>query len=201
MISELIPLAAYILITTFTPGPNNITSTTAGASLGLKKSIPFLAGITSGVVVIMIISGYFNLFLSRQYSVIAGYIKWIGFFYMLWLAVSLFTHGKGKETRTPNFSFLSGMLLQLVNPKLILYGITLYGSFSKTLLRSGWSILISAIILTAVCFASILAWCLAGSAFQRFLKNKKTLLIFNGAMAALLLYSAFSIILSGASHG
>lgn len=48
MRSELIPLFTYIIITTFTPGPNNISSATAGVQLGLKKSLGYLFGVVAG---------------------------------------------------------------------------------------------------------------------------------------------------------
>lgn len=192
---ELLPLATYILITTFTPGLNNIIATTAGARLGFRKANPYLAGIVAGFFIVMLFSGFFNLFLNTQYATVAGYVKWLGFFYMLWLAASLFLHGRDRKSRDSSFSFLSGMLLQLVNPKVILYGITLYGTFSKSLLQSSLGILSSAMALSVVAFASVLTWCLAGTAFTQHLKDRTKMLIFNIVMAALLLFSAFSIIL------
>jgi cysteine/O-acetylserine efflux protein len=193
--SEIIPLASYIFITTFTPGPNNVSSTAAGAALGFRKSLPYLLGITAGFMIVMLASGYLNLFLQAKYSLFAGAIKWIGFFYMIWLCVSLFIHKKNGESRSGKFSVLNGMLLQLVNPKVILYGITLYGMFSTSLLHNRFGIPLSSLGLSLVGFVSVLTWCLAGTAFNRFLNYKTSRFVFNCVLAALLLATALEIVL------
>jgi cysteine/O-acetylserine efflux protein len=195
MVALSVPLVTYIFITTFTPGPNNLTATAAGLSLGLKKSLPYLCGMAAGFFVVMALSAYFNLFLQSRYSGIAAYIKWLGFIYMLWLCVSLFVAKKKGEGQAGSYSFVGGLLLQLMNPKVIIYGVTLYGMFSKSLIESRLGVLLSALGLAGIGSLSILTWCLAGSAFNRRLTNKKTLFVFNAILALLLLYSAISIIL------
>jgi len=195
MSTDTLALIAYIVSTTFTPGPNNITATAAGVALGLKRSLPYLSGIALGFFILMIATGYFTFSLRSQYSALGDIIKYIGFVYMLWLCVSLFVGKKNPELQKRKYSFKNGMLLQLINPKVMLYGITLYGVFSKSLARNTLGILLSAMCLACIGFLAVLTWCSAGSAFTRRLKDKKTLLLFNLTMAALLLYSAFSIVL------
>lgn len=195
MKSELVPLITYILITTFTPGPNNISSTAAGVRLGLKKSLPYLLGVVGGFFAVMLLSGYLNFFLKERYSAAAVYIKWIGFFYMLWLAASLFLKSGKKKAAIESFSFMAGALLQLVNPKVIFYGITIFAVFSDTLAANAMSVFIGSLALACVGFVSVLTWCMVGSFLTRFLGDKRNLMIFNLVLAALLLYSAFSIIL------
>ena len=195
MAPEYFPLITYILITTFTPGPNNISSAAAGVRLGLKKSLPYLFGMATGFFVVLLLSGYLNFFLHEKYAAIAVYIKWIGFLYMLWLAASLFLKNDKKKTAINSFSFVPGVLLQLVNPKVILYGITIFAAFSNILAVNSWTVFASSIGLSCVGFLSVLTWCLAGSSLTRFLDDKRNLLVFNLVLAGLLLYSAFSIIL------
>lgn len=193
--SALLPMITYIVVTSYTPGPNNITATTAGAKIGLRRTIPYLLGIASGFFMIMLMSGFFNLFLKTSYSSVAGYVKWLGFLYMVWLAVSLFFHGKDTQEPATRFTFTTGFLLQLINPKAILYGITLFGTFSERLATGPSRILLSSTVLAVVGFSSIFAWCLAGTLFTRFLGSPKRQLAFNILMAGLLLYSAISIVL------
>lgn len=195
MSPELLPLITYILITTFTPGPNNISSAAAGVQLGLKKSLPYLFGMATGFFVVLLLSGYLNFFLHEKYAAIAVYIKWIGFLYMLWLAASLFLKSEKKKTAMSSFSFMPGVLLQLVNPKVILYGITIFAVFSNTLAVNSLSVFIGSAVLSCVGFISVLTWCTVGSFLTQFLSNKRNFLIFNLVLAVLLLYSAFSIIL------
>ncbi len=90
MSPDTLALLAYIFSTTFTPGPNNITATTAGVTFGVKRSLPYLWGIALGFFLLMIASGYCTYFLRLKFSSIAVIIKYLGFAYMLWLCVSLF---------------------------------------------------------------------------------------------------------------
>ena len=42
------PFLVYALVTTFTPGPNNITSSAIGMRLGYWRTLPYIGGITRG---------------------------------------------------------------------------------------------------------------------------------------------------------
>ncbi len=48
MHQDIFPLAVYIVVTTFTPGPNNITAASSGAARGFMKTLPYLAGMALG---------------------------------------------------------------------------------------------------------------------------------------------------------
>jgi len=192
--ADFVPMLAYIFTTTFTPGPNNISAAAAGLKLGLKRSLPYLFGIATGFFLIMTASGLFSVFLRTRYAAIAPYLKWFGFAYMLWLAVSPFLKKRHPEKQETTYSYPVGLALQVVNPKSILYGITLYATFFESIAGDTAGVLLSALALTAVGFASILSWTLIGSVLTRFLDNKRNKLMFNLAMAALLLYSAVSIV-------
>ncbi|MEI6876149.1 MAG: LysE family transporter, partial [Spirochaetota bacterium] len=179
-----LPFITYVIVTTFTPGPNNVAAAAAGIKIGYRKSLSFLLGIVAGFCLVMLLSGYFNYALHSRYATIAFYIKWIGFFYMLWLCLSLFLHpakdGKAEagKVETGTYTPIAGLLLQLVNPKVILYGITLYGMFSSALLSTFWTVLASAAALSVVGFISVTTWCLAGSALTLWLGNRRNQLFF-----------------------
>jgi len=179
---------------TFTPGPNNVSSSALGLRLGYRGTLPYLLGICTGFVVIMLCGGLLTEFLTRNYAVISPYLKWVGALYMAWLAVSLFLPShKGKAVARDGFA--GGLLLQFVNPKGILYGITIYASFSALLTGSFFKTVGSALFLTAIAFAAISTWALVGSILSRYFENRFFRLGFNIVMALLLAYSAVSILL------
>jgi len=192
-----VPCLSYALLMTFTPGPNNVSASALGLRLGYRRTLPYLLGITAGFLVIMLCGGLLTAFLTANYEAISAWLKWVGVAYMAWLAVSLFLAGsKKKEGRGAlRDSFGGGFLLQFVNPKGILYGITVYGSFSSLLTGSLGRTLGSAAILTIIGFSSISTWALIGSSLSRYFANRAFRLTFNGIMAALLVYSAVSIAL------
>ena len=191
----LIPFISYAFLMTFTPGPNNISASLLGLQQGYKKSLPYLSGISAGFLVIMLCGGFLTEFFTKNYAVISPYLKWIGVAYMIWLAVSLFLPSKHKEGGGSRVGFTGGLILQFLNPKGILYGITIFASFSSLLTGSIGKTVVSAILLTILGFASITMWSLVGSALSRWFSNRKVHLAFNIVMVLLLGYSVYSIII------
>jgi cysteine/O-acetylserine efflux protein len=192
-----VPFLTYAVVTTFTPGPNNIAASATGMRLGYRRTLPFLLGMLAGFTVIMLASGLLTDIARRAYEGILPWLKWIGVAYMIWLAVSMFLPSKhGSEPEAARSArFIDGVLLQLVNPKLILYGITIYSSFQILLAENPVRLAGSALFLSLLGFSSVSLWALVGSTFSRILKTRAARLVYNIVMALLLLYSAVAIVL------
>jgi cysteine/O-acetylserine efflux protein len=197
--NELIaPMLTYAFVMTFTPGPNNVSASALGMKVGYRRSLPYLLGMLCGFFLIMLASGLLTDFLTRNYGLIAPYLKWIGVAYMVYLAATILLEPllhKGKASRAAREGYLGGLLLQILNIKVILYGITIYTSFAALLTGSPLRTLASAALLASLGFASVSTWCVAGAALSRFLTKKAFRFAFNATMALLLLYSALSIAL------
>lgn len=204
----LVPFITYAIVTTFTPGPNNASSSQAGMQQGFSKTLPYLAGISIGFFAILAACGLMLDFILNLYGTISPYLRWIGAIYMLWLALMPFLPAKKpafknsteKESGTKpkkrfaGYTLFNGMVLQLVNVKVILYGITLYSSFSLLIGTSATSVLSSAFFLTVAGFFSIALWTLIGSTFSAYFKNKLFYYTFNVVMSLMLIYSAVAIV-------
>lgn len=205
----LVPFITYAIVTTFTPGPNNASSSQAGMQQGFSKTLPYLTGISIGFFAILAACGLMLDFILNIYGTISPYLRWIGAIYMLWLALMPFLPTKTKpaikystekesgtkpKNRFAGYTLFNGMVLQLVNVKVILYGITLYSSFSFLIGTSATSVLSSAFFLTVVGFFSIALWTLIGSTFSAYFKNKLFYYTFNVVMSLMLIYSAVAIV-------
>ena len=195
--SELIiPFITYAVVTSITPGPNNVSSASAGMQMGYRKSLPYLYGIVVGFFILLAVAGLLTGFITGMYESFSPVLKWIGIVYMLWLAVVPFLPGKTKKqnSSTYGYSFFSGMILQLVNIKAILYSITIFSSFAGLISGSAGTIILSAVFLTLVTFGCISIWALIGSTLSNYFENKRFYIAFNAVMALLLVYSAVSIL-------
>ena len=183
----------YVFVTSFTPGPNNIMAMLFANKYGFKKTLRFCFGVGAGFFVIMLLASYFNLLLHNFIPKIELPMMILGAGYMLYLAVKIVTSKNSEnddETGKYN-SFLAGMLLQFVNPKGVLYGITVMGTFILPYHTSNVSLLFFSLFLAVVGFMSTSSWSLFGSIFQTFLSKYRNQ--FNIVMALLLVYSAVSI--------
>lgn len=183
----------YVFVMSFTPGPNNIMAMVFANQYGFKKTLRFCLGVGAGFFIIMILSSYFNLMLHSFIPKIELPMMILGAGYMLYLAIKIMTSigsadsdGGGKYN-----SFIAGMLLQFVNPKGVLYGITVMATFILPYHSSPVSLLLLSLFLGSVGMLSTGSWSLFGSVFQKFLSNYRKQ--FNVVMGLLLVYSAVSI--------
>ncbi|USK34164.1 LysE family transporter [Bacillus sp. F19] len=190
----LLSFLLYIFVTSFTPGPNNIMAMLFANKYGLKKTIRFCLGVGAGFFVIMLLCSYFNLLLKNFIPQIEFIMTILGAIYMLYLAIKIITSNNDKDNDVDkNNSFLTGMLLQFVNPKGILYGITAISTFILPYHTSNFSLIFYSLFLAFVGFMSTFCWSMFGSIFQKFLSEYRSQ--FNIIMALLLVYSAISILI------
>jgi threonine/homoserine/homoserine lactone efflux protein len=120
-------------------------------------------------------------------------MKIAGAAYMVYLIVKTLAPSKGHETKSSKGSFLAGALLQLVNPKIMIYGITALSSYVLLYYSEIPVLIFFAFLLAFVGFTGTLCWALFGSLFSLlFSKHGK---VVNVVMAVLLLYCAVSLFL------
>ena len=186
---------SYVLITSFTPGPNNILSMSNASRYGFKKSIFFNVGIFFGFFIIIGLCSVFSATLYNLLPSIKSFMTIIGAVYILWLAWKTYKSKPPKDntsTKDTN-TFFAGFFLQFVNPKVILYGITTVSTFIVPYYKSSLSLALISLLLAFIGFIATCCWSLFGSIFQRFLmENYK---VMNLVMALLLLYCAISLFL------
>ena len=188
-------MLSYILINSFTPGPNNILSMTNSAKIGFRKAYPYTIGATCAIFVISLASGYFTTKLYEYIPSVSGVLKWVGAAYMLYLAyyVCVDHPEKPEEEKKSSISpasFLSGVIMQFINPKLIIGALTTLTTYILPYDKSSGMIFFFSILMAVFAMFFISCWGLFGALFQNiFRKYKKTT---SAAMALLLVYCAVS---------
>lgn len=186
---------SYVVLTAITPGPNNIMSMSNAAKYGFKKSFPFNVGVFFGFLIVVALSAVFSTLLYELIPSIKPYMLVLGALYILWLAWSIWRdkpHEEKKGRLSSTTTVFAGMVLQFVNVKGILYGITTMSSFVLPYYRDIPTIALFSVILAATGFLCTLLWALCGSVFERFFKNYSKAI--NLVMALLLVYCAGSMV-------
>ncbi|MDR3584585.1 MAG: LysE family transporter [Desulfosporosinus sp.] len=188
--------SSYVLVTTFTPGPNNIMSMSNASRYGFKKSIKFNVGIFCGFFIIIALCSFFSMALYCLIPSIKPIMTGIGAVYIMWLAWKTFKskpHSEGENDNRRTNTFLAGLLLQFVNPKVILYGVTTTSTFIVPYYKSALMLTSFSVLLAFIGFVATCCWSLFGSVFQEFMsRNDK---VFNTVMALLLVYCGVSLFL------
>ena len=186
-----ISFLSYIVIVAYTPGPNNIMSMNTAKNIGFKKSIPFNLGIFTGIFIVMILCLIFSNILYSIIPKIQLPMKIFGAAYMVFLIIKTIIPQKEHAIKNNSGTFILGTLLQLINPKLIIYGITAMSSFIIPYYTETPIFILFALLLAFVGVTGTLCWALFGSLFT-VLFNKHGKLL-NIIMVLLLLYCAVSL--------
>ncbi|MDD2353235.1 MAG: LysE family transporter [Atribacterota bacterium] len=189
-------LIPFVLITIFTPGPANIACTSMAVNFGIKKTMGFIYGISLGFILIMLVASFFSNLLLTVIPSIKSIMKWIGAAYILYLAYNIFKTDyslKQKNKELKPFALRHGFLLQLLNPKLFIFILTLYTTFLYPIVNNPKYIILSTSILALLGFSSNLLWASFGAIISHFLQNNMLKKIVNSLLALLLVYTAFRL--------
>ena len=190
-----VPFLSYMVVTAISPGPNNILALGTTIQYGWKRSQKLLTGIYCGFLSVMLLCGLFGKIMHAVLPSSIRYLSCLGAAYILWLAWHV---GKSappamEENVADRGSFWKGFLLQFVNVKIILSGITAFVAFLPQD-HTSWTILGFALVIALIGNGATLIWAVTGSVLQRFLKKHWRPI--NLIMAALLVYSAVRLLVS-----
>ena len=186
---------SYVSLMAFTPGPNNIMAMSNAGRYGFRGALPFNVGVFLGVSTIVSCCAAFSSLLYDRLPAVRPVMLCLGAAYILWLAWTVWrdkpheaTNGVLSRTNT----VAAGMTLQLVNVKVITFGLTSMASFVLPHYRDPLPIAGFALMTATICFTSTCCWAAFGAAFDRLFKKHGRLL--NAAMALLLVYCAVTML-------
>ena len=157
----------YSVINAFTPGPGNILALNTVTNYGYKKGRPLYWGIFAGYYVVQVICAFFVFGVSTFLPDVLGIMKYIGAAYILWLAVHIALSKPTTDTVEKSASFLKGFLLQFVNVKIYLFGITALTGYVTEYSASLWVLLLFEIIIATIGTIATLTWIGMGVLIQR----------------------------------
>ena len=157
----------YSVINAFTPGPGNILALNTVTNYGYKKGRPLYWGIFAGYYVVQVICAVFVFGVSTFLPELLGIMKYIGAAYILWLAVHIALSKPTTGTVEKSASFLKGFLLQFVNVKIYLFGITALTGYVTEYSASLWVLLLFELIIATIGTTATLTWIGMGVLIQR----------------------------------
>lgn len=157
----------YSVINAFTPGPGNILALNTVINYGYKKGRPLFWGIFAGYYVVQMICAIFVFGVSTFLPDVLGIMKYIGAAYILWLAVHIAMSRPDADSVEKSASFLKGFLLQFVNVKIYLFGITALTGYITDFSASLWVLLLFEFIIATIGTVATLTWIGMGVLIQK----------------------------------
>jgi len=194
---ELAALLSFATAMSFTPGPNTTLSTALGANLGLRRALPFIVAVPAGWTLMMLLCGLGLAALVLAAPALRLGVKLGGIAYLLWLAwklASVRTLGE-VSARQLDVGFWQGVGLQFLNIKAWMLALALAAGWvtsagSQPAANPGERLAIVCAVMVAFAFTSNFTYALAGSLLRGWLAQGRRLLVFNRAMAAVLVATA-----------
>ncbi len=169
MPTALLPtLLSQILVVGYTPGPANIYSLAMSLKYGRRQSLVMWLGLLTGFSIAVCVMAVMAHFIGIAFADYIQYLKYLGAAYILFLAYKIWDSQGQPEGKNRGCSFVSGMLVQMTNAKMLLFDLTAFSTFVLPYSNKLTDLLeVSAWLLIAGPGANLL-WLLAGSYLRKF---------------------------------
>ncbi|MBC3918706.1 LysE family translocator [Undibacterium sp. CY18W] len=193
--------ALFALVSSITPGPNNLMLLASGVNFGFRATLPHMMGINLGFMVLVLAVGVGLAGLFAVFPWLYVVLKWGGAAYLLYLAWNIANAGSlenktqdGTHKASP-MSFMSAAAFQWINPKAWIMAL---GAFSTYIPASSgfWVVALAAAVFALINLPSISLWVLFGAKVRHLLKVERNLRIFNYGMALLLVLSLYPMLVT-----
>ncbi|MGD8325783.1 MAG: LysE family translocator [Sphingomonadales bacterium] len=190
-------LAAFALVSSITPGPNNLMLMASGANFGFKRTLPHMLGVTFGFTFMILAVGVGIIQIFSIFPQVYEVMKILGVAYLLFLAWKIASAAPfQKEEQFENvkpFTFFQAALFQWVNPKawtMAVTGVTAYALPEDPAL----GLVLIGLVFALINLPSVSTWAVMGTQLRRFLNVSWKLRVFNITAALLLIVSLYPVV-------
>jgi cysteine/O-acetylserine efflux protein len=191
---QLLPLLSYVLISSFTPGPANVSTSSLGILHGFRRTFAYQAGLIVGVFLMMLVGGLVSSSLLRWLPILEPALRLVGAAYILYLAYGMLRASYSfAQAEIRPLGFSHGLLLQVSNIKLMVYAFTVFSSFLAPITGNLAWLTLAALFLAAVSACATTVWALFGAAIKHRLRSPRFTRWVNTALALFLVYAALDL--------
>jgi cysteine/O-acetylserine efflux protein len=158
----------YAIVNAFTPESGNILVLNTATNYGWRKGKSLFWGIFAGYYVVQIVCAVFVYGVGAFLPDALQVMKYVGAAYILWLAIHIATSmpeiGEGQGSA----SFMKGFLLQFVNIKIYMFGITALTGFVTPYSKALWTLMGFELLIATIGTIATSTWIGAGLLMQKF---------------------------------
>ncbi|MEH6568685.1 MAG: LysE family translocator [Halioglobus sp.] len=190
-------LVLFALVSSLTPGPNNLMLMASGANYGFRRTIPHMLGVSIGFTLMVLLVGVGLVQVFDAFPVTYLVLKVVSVIYLLYLAWKIGTaapQNSDVDVDGNPFTFKQAALFQWVNPKAWTMALTAVSVYSPS--QSTVAMAFVAGVFGAVNLPCISLWTTLGKQLQVLLTSRARLRVFNITMALLLVSSLYPVLLS-----
>ena len=185
---ELLSMSLFMLVTSCSPGPNNIVASYSAFNFGIIKTIPHMCGVIFGFTTLVAVVNFGLINIFKMFPLIQELLKYGGSIFLIYLAykIAFFKFNSNNPSGNP-VKFIETFFFQFLNPKAVIVSIIIVSTYvdngENFINHSLWALGVAFIF---ACF-SIFFWTLIGKFLRKFATNEKFIKLFNYVMSFLLL--------------
>jgi threonine/homoserine/homoserine lactone efflux protein len=189
-------LLGFVVVTLFTPGPNNTMLMSSGLNFGFRRGLPHLWGVSLGFAVMVLAVGLGLGAVFQTYPALYTILKYVGAAYLLYLAWQIATAGAPDPdgaTRGRPITFLEGAAFQWLNPKGWVMAVGAISTYAAVA-AFPHNVLLIAFLFGSLGILSSATWLGFGTSLRQLLRSPRTVRAVNIGMAVLLVASLWPIL-------
>jgi cysteine/O-acetylserine efflux protein len=142
----------------------------------------------------MLLSGWLSTTLLEFFPSLERIMRYAGAGYVLDLAIGILKASYAfTERDVQPLGFIHGLMLQILNPKLIVYAFTLFSAFLAPMTRHTALLMLVCVLLAGTSFCATTGWALFGTVIKTYLHNPRLKVTVNIILSLLLVYTAFTL--------
>lgn len=122
-------LLLAILLVGYTPGPANLFSLHCSMRNGVKRALIMWLGLLTGFTIAAVAAALVTHWMGTMMGHYVVILKYVGCAYIFSLAWQIFRSSGKTADKDKTCTFLSGMIVQLTNAKIILFDLMVYTTF------------------------------------------------------------------------
>ena len=195
LLPTLLPMAAFALAASISPGPVNIVCLSSGTHYPITKGFVFVTGATLGFVALFLAIGAGLYSLLSVAPLLEVLLRWAGIIFLLYLSYQLLQHdGRVQERGADNApGFWAGAMMQWLNPKAWLASAAGIGAYTTA--NEPYLLWLFASLYLPICWLSLASWVYSGAFLKRYVHRPIILLTINRALAICLAASAIVLLI------
>jgi threonine/homoserine/homoserine lactone efflux protein len=183
----LAPLVVFSIVSSGSPGPNNVMLWASGAAFGLRRTIAHVLGTAIAIGAMALASAAGLAALIAALPGLAIVMKAAGSAYLAYLAWQIARSGDLQQAAMARpFDLRQAMLFQVVNPKAWTFALGAVTTFRPVELPLAVGAVAVAATMMVVIVPTALAWAVAGGALARLLTGPRTRRVVSMALAVTL---------------
>jgi len=190
-----------IFLLAVTPGPGIFATISRAIASGFTHATILIAGIVVGDIIFLLLAIYGLNFIAQTLGAFFMIIKYLGGVYLIYLGYTIYISKVSiKKTTLSNSlswktNFLSGLLITLSNPKVIIFYLGFLPAFMNLETLTTIDTTITIILVSTTLSSVLLLYAFLATKATKFLKNQKALNNLNRVSGGIMIGAGSLIIL------